>query len=491
MPTPLLLIPLDARPCTYRFPRELAAIAGLSVLAPDPSLLGDLHRPANPDALRNWLLDNAPQASACLLALDTLAYGGLIPSRRSPDSLETLKARLAVLQTLKTRHPETPLYGFSVTMRLSNSNDATEEKPYWDRFGQLLYRYSFHLDKFEQLGLPQDQVLAAEAKAQIPPEILDDYLETRARNFAINQMLVDWTHQGILDLLLLTQDDTSPFGFNVREQRALRAMVAEKALEDRVLIYPGADEVASVLVARHLNRLHHRSPAFHLTPSTPHGLQITAMYEDRPLAQTAAGQIRAAGGRLVDTLEDADLALMLNTPATGQGDLALRLHLALPDTPPRDLHAFAETMRTSPKPVALADVAYANGADPALFAVFRDYPRLAAFAAWNTAGNTLGTVVAQASAFLATTDPSAQQQFLLDRMADDLLYQAFLRPVLQTELQQGRTIDALEPELGPRLEALWRQHFPEIPIAGITASLPWHRLFEADVRVHASRAHSA
>ena len=485
MTQPLLLIPLDARPCTYRFPCDLAAIAGLPVLAPPPAMLGDLRRPADADALHAWLNANAPHASALVLALDTLAYGGLIPSRREPIPLSTLQARLAILRTLKAQNPTLPIYGFSVTMRLSNSNDATEEKPYWAQYGTLMYRYSFHQDKFEQEHDPRDLALAEEAKALIPAEIREDYRQTRERNFTLNRMLLDWTQEGILDLLLLTQDDTSPFGFNVKEQRLLQADVARLGLHDRVMIYPGADEVASALVGRHLNRVAGQKPAFHLVTSTLDGGQITAMYEDRPLARTVEGQVAAVGGRLVSEAQDADIQLMLNTPASGQGDLALRIRLELPDTPPRDLEPFARALTSAACPVALADVAYANGADPALFQLFRDYLGLAAFAGWNTAGNTLGTVVAQASAFLAMKNPEAQRQFLLDRMADDLLYQAFLRPELQQELASGRAIADLEPEVGPRLEALWKQHFPEVPIAGITASLPWQRLFEADVRVHA------
>lgn len=483
MTNPLLLIPLDARPCTYRFPIDLAAIAGCPVLAPPPHLLGDLQRPADATALQRWLSQHAPQASALVIALDTLAYGGLIPSRRDPVPLNTLQDRLALLRQLKTQNPQLPLYGFSVTMRLSNSNDATEEKPYWAEYGKLLYRYSFHLDKFEQAHDPQDRQIADDARAGIPDAILADYLETRERNFKLNRMLVDWTQEGLLDLLLLTQDDTSPFGFNVKEQRQLLADVAAKGLHDRVMIYPGADEVASVLVGRHLNRMHGREPAFYLQTSTPGGEQITAMYEDRPLARTVAGQVAAVGGRLVARPEDADIRLMLNTPATGQGDLALRIRLALPDSPPRDLKPFAQALQDPAIPVALADVAYANGADPALFQHFKRYLDLAAFAGWNTAGNTLGTVVTQASAFLAMTDPQAQKQFLLDRMADDLLYQTFLRPELQQELASGRSIASLEPEVGPRLEALWQRHFPEFPISGIDARLPWQRLFEADIRV--------
>lgn len=480
---PLLLVPLDARPCTYRFPKDLAAIAALPVLAPPPAMLGDLHRPADADALARWLQTHAPQASALVLALDTLAYGGLIPSRRQPIPLSAVQERLGILRALKAAHPALPVYGFSVTMRLSNSNDATEEKPYWSTYGRLIYRHSYHLDKYALEGDVQDLRLAEEAQAQIPPEILEDYRGTRARNFAINRMLVDWTAEGLLDLLLLTQDDTSRFGFNVQEQRQLRAEVDARGLAGRVLIYPGADEVAAVLVGRHLNRLHGLTPSFHLETSTPEGGAIVAMYEDRPLARTVAGQVEAVGGRLVSDPAEADVRLMLNTPSSGQGDLALRLDLERPDTPERELGPFAQAIGTSAKPVALADVAYANGADPRLMPLLDSPLRLAAFAAWNTAGNTLGTVVTQASAFLAMRDPAAQEQFLLDRLADDYLYQTILRPQLQRELKEGREIADLERELGMRLAALWQEHFPSLAISGLRASLPWQRLFEADIRV--------
>lgn len=485
----LLLLPLDARPCTYRFPADIAAIAGLPVLTPPPDMLGDLQRPADPDALISWLTENAPQASALVIATDTLAYGGLIPSRRVDTPLGVLQQRLATLVTIKQANPQIPLYAFSVTMRLSDSNDATEEKSYWADYGKLLYRHSYHLDKYEQEGDATDLTLALEAKNAIPDEILADYLDTRARNFTLNRMLIDWTQRGLFDLLLLTQDDTSRFGFNVKEQRMLASDVAERRLEHRVLIYPGADEVASVLVARHLNRLHKRQPAFLMRTSTPYGGRITAMYEDRPLERTVLGQVTAVGGRLVRTPAEADLMLMLNTPSTGQGDLALRLGLDRVDTPPRDLNPFVRELESPPKPVALADVAYANGGDPELFKAFKGYADLAAFAAWNTAGNTIGTVVAQASAFLVMQDPGAQTQFLLDRMADDILYQSQLRPKLQEELAQGRSIDDLEAELPRRLEALWNRLIHRQPIAGLSASFPWQRLFEADIRVHRRESH--
>lgn len=485
MTRPLLLIPLDDRPATYRLPAEIGAIGQLSVLRPPREAMGNLARPADPDALISWLEAHAPEAQGAVVALDTLGYGGLIPSRQSAEPFETIRARLERLAALKERHPELALYAFSVTMRLSAEAAIEEEKPYWAEHGRAIYAYSYHQDKYEQEGQEADRVEAEKARARIPDAVLEDYLATRARNFAVTQLMIDWAAEGRFEALLLTQDDTGRFGLNVREQRALLAKIEAAGVADRVLIYPGADEVASALVGRHLNRVRGQAPRFFVRTSTPTGGEIVPMYEDRPLARTIASQVRAAGGVVVETREAADFVLMANTPATDQGDLVLDLHLDRVDHPPRDLAPFARAIATSDKPVALADVAYANGADLALFAHGIDPTRLAAFAAWNTAGNTLGTVIAQASAWRdpACRDETAQRQYMLDRLADDLLYQACLRKELRAEFKAGASIAELEASVGPRLEALWRERFPQHPIRRIEASLPWNRLFEVDLHV--------
>ena len=485
MSDPILLIPLDDRPATSRFPVSIGAIGGFEVQTPDPDLLGNLTRPADPDSLLAWLTERAPEAQAAIVAIDTLGYGGLIPSRQTDTPLAEIQRRLAGLIKVKEAKPTLPIYAFNVTMRLSAEAAIEEEKPYWAEYGKLLFKHSFHQDKYEQAGDAADLQASLDAKAAIPFEVLSDYMETRERNFTINQMMIEWTRRNLFDLLLLTQDDTSRFGFNVREQRKLAEQVQLAQLANRVLIYPGADEVASVLVGRHINRVRRKSPAFFIRYSTPYGGTITPLYEDRPLEKTVGSQIQAVGGRIAGAMQDADVLLMVNTPSSGQGDLALRTNLDKVDKPERDLVGFAATMTDGLMPTALADVAYANGADPQLFRAFKLHLKLCAFAAWNTAGNTLGSVVAQASAWLddGQRDDAAHRQFMLDRIADDILYQSQLRPVLQEELASGESIQALGAQVPGRLLALWRRLVHRIPIAGIEARLPWGRLFEVSLRV--------
>lgn len=479
----LALVPLDARPCTLAFPRAIGQVAGWIVETPPSGMLGDLDRPAECEEIAAWLKGMALKVDAAVVALDTLVYGGLIPARRSPDPLEVLERRLAALEGLGV-----PLYGFAVTLRVSNSSAAEEEKWYWADHGPAFYQWSCNADLFDQTGDTEALDLARAARATIPDSLAEDWVATRKRNLAIHHRELDLVARGLFRTFSLVQDDCSLYGFNQAEKRQLLARAVPG-----VLVYPGADEVASALVGRAINDHAGRAPAFRLLVYPPGGADLVAMYEDRPLHQTVACQIAAVGGRLALPEEGGDLDLLLNCPSSGQGDLALRTRMDLVDDPPRRLEPVRDRLLTG-APVAFADVAYANGADPRLWDLLVGGPEgrgltapginpshFAAFAAWNTAGNTLGTVAALASAWLTgPADPAAHRAFVLNRLADDYLYQSVLRPILQ---QECKAIPEVETDLGDRLHALWRERFPHLPIRGIAAGLPWKRLFEADICV--------
>ena len=480
----IAVLPLDDRPCTYDFPARIGAIGGAEVRLPPREWLGNLERPADRDKLAGWLLEVAGECDALVVAIDTLAYGGLIPSRRSPDTLADLMHHVRALTQIKDRHPQLPIFGFSVTMRLSNSDVNEEEKPYWDRYGKLIYRWSYFQHRHKAKGDEEDRRASVEARKQIPAEILEDYLETRQRNLTLNETMVRWAGAEFFTALMLTQDDTSEFGLNVEEQEHLKQMVETTRITDRVLIYPGADEVASVLVARALNHLAGRAPTMAASWHPLDSKRLVAMYEDRPLWQTLRGQIKAAGGKEIGDEAAADGVIVINLPAESQGDLALRYRLEGPDTPPRNLEPLLLTLEGRQGATAFADVAYANGCDPRLLPelVGRVDPwTLSGFGGWNTAGNTFGTVVATLScATLPGADRQALERFITERLADDWLYQSVIRPELQKLKAEGADMAALKEALDRRLGELWSAHFPSRP-ARFRTHFPWNRLFEAGI----------
>jgi hypothetical protein len=95
--TRIAILPLDDRPVNYDYPRLLAAIAGLQVELPPRAWLGNPWRAAQHEQLIDWLRQTAPTADGLIVAVDTLAYGGLIPSRSNPDSFEQAARRLSIL----------------------------------------------------------------------------------------------------------------------------------------------------------------------------------------------------------------------------------------------------------------------------------------------------------------------------------------------------------------------------------------------------------
>ena len=83
--TRVAVLPLDDRPVNYDYPRYLARAAGLEILLPPREWLGNPWRTSRHADLVNWLVHTAPQADGLVVAVDTLAYGGLIPSRTSSE----------------------------------------------------------------------------------------------------------------------------------------------------------------------------------------------------------------------------------------------------------------------------------------------------------------------------------------------------------------------------------------------------------------------
>ena len=123
----ICFIPIDNRPVCYNLAKDICAVdKNIELFIPPREFLGDLTKPAKIEELFQWL-ENLPKTDCMIIALDTLAYGGLIPSRRSPDSFEEIKSRIKRLKPLLS---DRKVYAFSSIMRISNNNYNEEEKEY-------------------------------------------------------------------------------------------------------------------------------------------------------------------------------------------------------------------------------------------------------------------------------------------------------------------------------------------------------------------------
>lgn len=542
------VLPVDDRPVNYDYPRLLGRAAGIDVVLPPRAWLGNPWRGSRHDDLVQWLEQSARTADAVIVSIDTLGYGGLIPSRTSPEPAESVIGRLGVLRTVKARRRDLPILASSVVLRINRSNSSEEEKPYCAVYGARLFRLSFLEHKAELGEATGDERAEREAlRAAIPREHYDDYRAGRARNHAVNRAMLEWADAGVFDYLILPQDDTGEYGWNIAEARRLQQEIRRRGLTARAITYPGADEIGCLLLARYVCRLAGFAPRVWPRYSGIGGAAIVTSYEDRPLHELLKAHLAPLDGVVADSVANSDLSLYVNAPVRRQGHgdsqwiiaegveavraridasvrewfdrfvddegfRATRREMELAHRSPEEfIRALLAEVRTG-RPVALADVAFVNGADLILCDLLRPHPeiaQLAAYGGWNTAGNTLGTVVAQAVIAAiamrggATEEQlAAQLEFLFLRFVDDDLYQPRERTrCLLEELPRhglAPTMERLPDAALPAIEQAVREHLlaacaplrdafvasglvRDVRLAHI--HLPWRRLFEVGVEV--------
>ena len=537
------LLPVDDRPVNYDYPGYLGRAAGLGIMLPPREWLGNPWRAARHHDLVAWLSRAAGEADALIVSIDTLGYGGLIPSRQSAEPADSVLRRLGVLRELKAARPDRPILASSVILRIHRSDSAEEEKPYWANFGRRMFRLSFLEHKAELGAASAAETAERDAlRAEIPAAVYADYRAGRARNHAVNSAMLDWAAEGIFDYLILPQDDTADYGWNIAEARRLAAAIRTRGLADRAITYPGADEIGCLLLARHACRLAGFAPRVRPHYSSPAGATIITDYEDRPLHELLQAHLAPLGGTLADTPEDSNLDLWFNSPVHRQGNsesqwIARRgIDTVRPGLPARfqpwldevvASDGFRATRREiessdhdpvrladsllaavrAGRAVAVADVAFVNAAD-SLFCDrlcrHAEIASLAAFGGWNTAGNTLGAVLAQAVIRAialrdgATDDQlAAHLEFLFLRFVDDHLYQACERTRCMVEdlpaLGLAPTMERLPDDKAPRVAARVAAQLTAAaqPLRDVFVSsrlvrdvrlgrihLPWQRLFE-------------
>lgn len=484
-----LLLPLDGRPCNARFPLELAALGGHQVHAPEPRLLGDARQSARLPELDAWLKTQLSEASQLFLSFDTWLYGNLVASRRNPAPLAQLLQRLNQLRQWRERFPDLKIHGFATLLRISNSHDATEERPYWASHGKEIYRLSWLEHRLSERTDEALQTEYMQLQAQIPEAVLSDYRALRQRNLTVLQQLLSLQAEGVIDQLLIGCDDGGDYGWGVQERLQLEAQVQQLGLSARCLIYPGADELASVLLARVLAP---ETPQVAVAWSYPEAQDLCTRYEGRPLSETLAMQARAVGISLKDAPAEAQILLWLHNPPEGpQIDQFLERDQRAPrnDTALSGLEAALQAGQS----VALADLCYANGGDAELLQRLEDQQqllKLLAYAAWNTNGNSLGMLLAWLKLLgprLQADKSLAHQRFLLERLADDGWYQGHLRQQLCGHYSEPVTLQSCLSAIhwfNQHFEG-WRTQLPPA-LQGLQVkrlSFPWKRFFELDLQL--------
>lgn len=487
----IAFVPMDDRPVTAELPVMLGRIAGVAVETPPRDLIGRFLEAGRSDDLIAWLNREAEktQTRTFVVSTDMLAYGGLTASRIPGPSYADAVFRLRELAHLRFEHPSAWIGAFGTIMRLAPTG-IPAGTPFF-----AAYPIWWYLQQYAGLHdppLPSEAASAQRLRESIGEPALDLYLATRARDLAVDRLLLRMTADGVIDRLVLGQDDAGPVGLHVREVALLQSELSEANLASRASIEPGADELGMAMVSHAIARAAAWTPRIAVRYSTPGGALYQDPIEYAPISAAIDALIGVCGGVRDDS----------------RGEIAL--YVRVPGTAPAEddaLMAEIENDLNRGRSVAVADLSYLTSyRDQGAFAqrllTSGVASRLDAYASWNTNANTIGTALGEAIAAgagrrLGTYDALAHRTFTFVRFADDYAFHDEVRPQLNATLAaQGITDHTL---LTPAVAAsiaqldralLWNdaarilaQLDPGYHIAAISIGLPWSRTFETSIDV--------
>lgn len=400
----VIYVPLDERACNYYFPQRLAEMTdNIQLLVPPYEKMGMLKTPADYEFIWKWIFDNASECEYAILSVDTLVYGNIVNSRTHHRSGEDCKKTLENFRRLKQINPGIKIHAFNLVARVAGYDSAHEDPDYWGAWGRNIWRYTCLMDKIgRRQADPAEQEEFESLKDKVPEEYLKDFMDRRAVDQFTNLYCVELVKDKVFDVLTIPKDDTAEYGYAAIDQKAIANRVVENRLMDRVLVYPGADEVGCVLFARIFNLVNKYAPRVYVRYSSVLGPQIVPSYEDRPLHESIKAQITSLGGILEESAGCSDCMLAVNSPGKYMiesseqftKDLTFSSHINM-----HEILRYITYYRSAyQKAVGIAEVSVANGCENE----FMDYAllsgvlhRVQAVGGWNTAQNTIGVVLAK------------------------------------------------------------------------------------------------
>jgi hypothetical protein len=426
-------------------------IADHDIKMPPQALLGRFTQPGNVAKLDEWLrAQDYRKVDALIVSLDMLCYGGLVASRTHAASEESALRQLEFFRWFKKQNPRKPVYVFSTIKRVAPTATARTRGTH-----DKLARWAELKDRVSKTN---DAMLAeelAQLERDLPPSAIADDLAARQRNLNVNLAALALVKQNLINEMVLLQDDAREFGLHRQDQARLRERLKELKLEARVPIYNGADEGSLSLVSRAILDKYKGKVRVAVVYSSEKSREIIAPYEDHPLQFTVESQIRAAGGVVVKDNEPADYRLYVNAPATERAEFNTFVGKLLAELKLRRSVALADLLFPPP---------HHSGADERLIEVLKReklFDAFVGYAAWNTAGNTLGTAIPAANlrvffreklndlAERGARAETAHLEFLLHRYIGDYLYHDVVRPVVNDNLRKSANDGTVTYELTP------------------------------------------
>ena len=497
----IIFIPHDSRPISSTQTADVVTKAGYEVIVPPTELLGSREDLGHPDQLWTWVHENIaqPGVKAAVISSDAMVYGSLVGSRKHNESRAQILARASRFTELHRAHPKVPLYVFGSIMRTPRTGEASghEEPEYYRRYGADIFRYTLLRDKEEVEGLSRrERKEYAFLTRLIPKEALTDWMGRREKNYAVNEFLINLMRKhGTFRYLALGRDDNAPFSQTHLESRHLSAVGADLG-KTRFQTMAGIDEIALLMLTRAVNEQRHEIPFVFVRYNWGRGADTVPAYSDEKIATSIGDAVAAAGGLSVRAPEKADVVLTVNTNPDGR---TYEANMPVNDGTPREGTAyFADIVSdyvAKGYPVAIADIAFANGADNALMAELQRRSllyKIRAYAGWNTPTNSSGFALGEGM-LVRHMNADAVDHLLTTRYLDDWGYQANVRNTIARQLtwlrgdgfygSLGTKMDAVSVRSSRMMNRFIENNLPPMAeVNSVVVTFPWNRMFESDIQ---------
>ena len=504
----VLYIPLDDRPVNLALVKDLGKISNIDIITPPKEILGQFFQKGQCHEISKWLSNTKGQV--LIISLDMLLYGGLIASRSSETPKEEALELLNTVREFKRENPTVKIYAFSNIMRLSISISGDESEVWWrkiNKYNELRY-------KIEILGDLNLQGDLDKLISEIPEIVLENYLNSRKRNHILNMEAINLIKDEIVDFLIMSQEDCSPYGLHWIEHKVINDEINKYFLKDKVYVYPGADEIGQILLARYINDSTKSYPKVFVAYDDEARSNNIPKFEDRPLKDNINEHLKSLGAIIVDNIESCDLVLAVTTPNMPYIDMAEdNMDNYNKKEIVDDFISKLKKYSYKGKVIALADLSLANGGDLYLIDRLRKEDlllKITAYSGWNTAGNALGTAIAHGNIIsnlinnnnLSLNKSINSLRFILERYADDFFYQSIVRRdtakiVIEENLSifnmeninvrvnnyVEKTLDTLMKEyfIGKNIDYLEAKGI--VSEIDVKATLPWNRVFETECSI--------
>ena len=483
----ILLVPQDDRPVSLAYTADTAEKAGYTVLTPPAYLLSGKNFKGDADRVWVWVEDNMKAADVAVLSTDTLIYGGLVDSRKHNESLDTLTRRADRIRSLKSMFPNVPIYAFGTIMRTPYASSSGVEPYYYAQYGNTIYQISALQDKMDDGTITKEESgKLLSLKLSVPSEYLSDWFKRRTKNTVINQKLIKDTKDGIFTYFILGFDDSSKHSQSTLEHRYLEKE-AKNISKKKYGSFPGADQLALLLIARYHVDSHKLKPVFWTIYPLGRAEDTVPSYESQEIGKTIEEHVTAVGGVLKED-ERPDVLLAVNTPLANTKESAAFMNFGMEKQSTLDFITEVKRAEMRGIPIAVVDVYFANGSDNTLMKLLKKNDMLftvASYNGWNTASNTIGFSVAQA---ILAPEMNAQDHtdMLLTQYLDNWAYQANVRKNIlrmsESSLQGEGTPAKLTEETIAQLQEFAKKELDLNP-ACISAIFPWQRFFEIEAKV--------